>query len=495
MAYNSTDWYKTLSGQLNTKMSGLGDLAGQSQQLESQFKSGYDPSSYENDSYSFLSPEDAYSLRLRDFMAQSGAKPSSSYERQAEMLQGQVNDLNQKFIPSRDRSGYTTYATQPEIDSAIRAWGLDPNDPSYGVLSKHVTRSPSERATSVQKDREYIQAQNASKFKPGAFISKGLAPALVGAGFASAFAPSMFGLGETGVSAGSSGGLSSSLGSYLPSTSTLKGAALGAGTGYLSGGDLQSALLGGALGGLGGYVSGGGNIPGFGNIQGASLDQVTGIAGAQGPTQGAGILGKVSGLANSIGGGSSTLGGVSMLGDVLKVGGALYNQGETEDTNEKIRQQLLAAQKQVMGQLSPYQQSGLQANQQLSDALAAGFNPTDLQNDPGYQFRLQQGMQGLQRQLGASGLGQSGAALKAAQEYGQGLASQEYQDAYNRWLGQNQQLAGLSGQGYGAAQNIADLYGDMGGINAQIAAANQENKNKTLAQVLSGAGSLFGRLF
>lgn len=188
-----------------------------------------------------------------------------------------------------------------------------------------------------------------------------------------------------------------------------------------------------------------------------------------------------------------------MLSGALKIGSALYGQGENEDTNEEIRRRLLQAQGQAQGALAPYQQTGQQANQQLSQALSAGFNPGDLQNDPGYQFRLQQGQQALQRQLGASGLGQSGAALKAAQQYGQGLASTEYKDAYNRWLAQNAQLGGLSGQGYGAAQNMADLYGDIGGIEANVLAANQENRNKSLAEILAGAQPFlsggFGRIF
>jgi len=70
------------------------------------------------------------------------------------------------------------------------------------------------------------------------------------------------------------------------------------------------------------------------------------------------------------------------------------------------------------------------------------FNPPSgsqvLQQDPGYQFRLQQGMKALQQQGAAGGQMFSGGQLKAAQQYGQGLASQEYDAAYNRALGQNQ---------------------------------------------------------
>jgi hypothetical protein len=79
---------------------------------------------------------------------------------------------------------------------------------------------------------------------------------------------------------------------------------------------------------------------------------------------------------------------------------------------------------------------------QALDPSGFAFKPPSgqqvLQQDPGYQFRLQQGMQALDRQGAAGGLRLSGAQLKAAQQYSQGEASQEYDAAYNRALGQNQ---------------------------------------------------------
>ena len=181
----------------------------------------------------------------------------------------------------------------------------------------------------------------------------------------------------------------------------------------------------------------------------------------------------------------------SKLGEALKIGGSIYSQGQTEDANEEIRRRLQQAQGKAQGMLQPYQQAGLNATSQLSSALSGGFQPGDLTQDPGYQFQLQQGEQALGRRMAAQGMNQSGAALKAAQEYGQGLAGTTYNDAYNRWLQQNQQLAGLSGQGYNAAGQMGGIYADMGGIDAQILAANQENKNRVLASILSGVGSFF----
>lgn len=52
--------------------------------------------------------------------------------------------------------------------------------------------------------------------------------------------------------------------------------------------------------------------------------------------------------------------------------------------------------------------------------------------DPSYQWRYQQGLDAMQRQLAQGGMNYSGGALTAAQNYGQGAASQEYQNQFNR---------------------------------------------------------------
>jgi len=64
-----------------------------------------------------------------------------------------------------------------------------------------------------------------------------------------------------------------------------------------------------------------------------------------------------------------------------------------------------------------------------SKGLAGGqFDTTN----PAYQFQLKQGQQALDRSSAARGMGASGAQMKAAQQFGQGLASQEYDKQYTR---------------------------------------------------------------
>lgn len=52
---------------------------------------------------------------------------------------------------------------------------------------------------------------------------------------------------------------------------------------------------------------------------------------------------------------------------------------------------------------------------------------------PGYQFTLKEGLNAQQNALSAMGANRSGKHIKAATQYGQGLASTEYDNFLNRW--------------------------------------------------------------
>jgi hypothetical protein len=102
--------------------------------------------------------------------------------------------------------------------------------------------------------------------------------------------------------------------------------------------------------------------------------------------------------------------------------------------------------------------------------------------DPGYAFREQQGMRALNASAAAKGLGISGANIKGAQEFGQGLASQEYGNAYNRFMqNRNNQIAMLQGgvgTGLTAAQGMGNLATGTG---------------TNIANTMIGAGTAMGQ--
>lgn len=83
-------------------------------------------------------------------------------------------------------------------------------------------------------------------------------------------------------------------------------------------------------------------------------------------------------------------------------------------------------------------------------------NPDNINQSAAYKFRVGQGQEALQRSLGARGLLNSGNRLTELTKYGQDMASQEYDNQYNR-LGS---LLGNYSQGYTADKNSnVNLYG------------------------------------
>lgn len=262
-------------------------------------------------------------------------------------------------------------------------------------------------------------------------------------------------------------------------------AALGAGLGGLSGGGVKGALIGGATGALGAAAP---SI--LGSAAGTSLDAASGVAGMQGPTQGSGLIG---GATRALGTNAGTVGsGLTSLagsGSPLNLGSTMLSTLNQAQAQKDAEEQLLAAQGRAESAMAPYTATGAAANDQLAQRLQAGFQPGDLTQDPGYQFQLQQGQEALNKQLAAQGGLDSGRALKAATEYSQGLADQTYQNAYNRWLQENQQIAGQAGQGLNATGAMADIYGTQGLTRANATMAGSNLLNNTLSQLLSGTGA------
>jgi len=78
---------------------------------------------------------------------------------------------------------------------------------------------------------------------------------------------------------------------------------------------------------------------------------------------------------------------------------------------------------------APYRQAGTQAVGQMSNLLA---NPNSITQDPGYQFGLDQGVQGVDRSAASKGSLYSGATLKALQRYGTDYGTTKLNDTFNR---------------------------------------------------------------
>jgi hypothetical protein len=121
--------------------------------------------------------------------------------------------------------------------------------------------------------------------------------------------------------------------------------------------------------------------------------------------------------------------------------------------------------------------------------------------DPGYQWRAQQGAQGVMNTAAAGSGSLSGPALKALMEYNQGAASQEYGAAFNRFQTQQgnifQRLTSMAGMGQNAAAGVGNQAVATGGnIGANIvgganaAAAGQVGAANAYGGALSDLGGI-----
>lgn len=176
---------------------------------------------------------------------------------------------------------------------------------------------------------------------------------------------------------------------------------------------------------------------------------------------------------------------------------------------------------QTRSDYEPYREAGTTALSALMQKLGLSGDSTSsdygslmktydasniLEDDPGYQFRMDEGTKAIERQLAASGKYLTPEASKALDEYGQNYASNEYSNAYNR----NQQntdtiynrLAGITGTGQSAtgstataasnyANSTSDLYTQQG--NAVTAAAEAaRNRGSSFFNTMAGLGGSLG---
>jgi hypothetical protein len=157
----------------------------------------------------------------------------------------------------------------------------------------------------------------------------------------------------------------------------------------------------------------------------------------------------------------------------------------------KTQQEALAAQTELA---KPYVEAGKNALAEYQKlAPYQDFGMAQFQADPGYQFRMSEGMKALERSAAARGLLQSGGTLKGIQQYGQNLASSEYENAFSRYLTQREARMDpyryLTGMGQAAAAGQAANVGTTGAALADIAA---QRGNVQAAGTMGAVNALAG---
>lgn len=125
-----------------------------------------------------------------------------------------------------------------------------------------------------------------------------------------------------------------------------------------------------------------------------------------------------------------------------------------------------------LAETAPFRELSLKQLNQLAAMYGEGGaysrapGMEEIQMDPGYGFRLGEGMKALERTAAARGGLLSGSMLKGAQRYGQDFASNEFANAYARARQQRADVTnamlGIGGYGPALAQSNANQMGAAG---------------------------------
>lgn len=136
--------------------------------------------------------------------------------------------------------------------------------------------------------------------------------------------------------------------------------------------------------------------------------------------------------------------------------------------------------------LAPWREVGTRA---LAGLEANDFMD-DWQQDPGYQFRMDEGLKAINAGASARGNLHSGATMKGLTRFGQDYASQEYGNVYNR---ESNRLSGLAGLGTNANQNMVNITGQYGQNQANTATGLANAQAGNIMQRHQGQNQLIGQ--
>lgn len=214
---------------------------------------------------------------------------------------------------------------------------------------------------------------------------------------------------------------------------------------------------------------------------------------------------------------AAIIGGSSLL----SAGTSLLGASQGASASKQASDNALKMYYQTRSDLSPYTtagQSAMDSALSLAQGSPTGGGPdyvsaaysnlpsrsgamteAELQQTPGYQFTLGQGLKMTQANAAAKGLGVSGAALKGAATYATGLADQTYQNRFNEaqqsfsdYLGLNTAQQGNLQNQFSRLQNVASI-GESAGAQTGSTGASLNNASSNAlisAGQSTGAGTV-----
>ena len=161
----------------------------------------------------------------------------------------------------------------------------------------------------------------------------------------------------------------------------------------------------------------------------------------------------------------AVIGGVATLGGALLGSSSAKKAANAQEAGARYAADLQDKQfQQTRQDFAPWREAGGQAIGQGLAMIQPGYDHT---TSPGYQFRFDEGMRGIENSAAARGMLGSGGTLKDLVRFGQGVAADDYNQQFNRTMaiaaGGQQANATTGSLGALAAQNSG---------NAMMQAAN-----------------------
>lgn len=148
----------------------------------------------------------------------------------------------------------------------------------------------------------------------------------------------------------------------------------------------------------------------------------------------------------------------------------------------------------------PFRQVGVNA---LPDLVAASqydpFTLAKFQADPGYAFRMKEGLRAVENSAAARGGLLSGNAMRGITRFGQGLASEEFDRAFNRYqagfASKLNPLQALAGVGQTSSNTLSNAAGQLGSSLSNLAVGAGNARASAYAGTANALASGIGQAY
>ena len=177
---------------------------------------------------------------------------------------------------------------------------------------------------------------------------------------------------------------------------------------------------------------------------------------------------------------------------VIGAGVSIYSANKASSAQQEAAGTATGAELQMYYQsredLEPWRKTGTAALEKVSKLIEAG--PGEYTKSPGYEFRLKEGVNALERGASAKGMLDSGAEKKALVKFGQDYATNDYDNFLDRFYKSLNPLLSLSGVGQVATGQQVQANTQTGqqiGQNALLSGQGRASGYINQANAITGA--------